>query len=325
MKTFLILLTSSCLVFADPLPSWNDGAPKKAVIEFVEAVTDPQSDDFVPVDHRIAVFDNDGTLWCEYPVPPQAAFAFDEIKRLAPSKPEWKDNAAVQACLKGDVEALKANHYQLLIEALKLSHAGMTVDEFNQQVKAWLETARHPRFDRPYSGITYQPMLEVLTYLRDKGFQTWIVSGGGMDFMRVFSEEVYGIPTQQIIGSHGQVKFEMRDEKPTLIKSLETLFIDDKEGKPVGIHTFIGKQPIACFGNSDGDKEMLEYTTIDNPYRSLGLIVHHTDAEREYAYDRNPKGSGKLDAAMDDAAKRKWILLDMKKEWSTVFPSKSEP
>ncbi len=303
----------------NPLPSWNDTAAKKAILEFVEKMTQEGSPHFVPPEERIATFDNDGTLWCENPLPFQALFTLDEIKRLLPERPEWKENAAIQNFLKADLAALTADHNKELLEVLALTHAGITTEEFKQRVRTWLATAKHPRFKRPYNECVYQPMLELLAYLRANGFQTWIVSGGGIDFMRVFAEETYGIPPQQVIGSHGTAKFELKEGKPTLTKTLETVFVDDKEGKPVGIYQFIGRRPIAAFGNSDGDQAMLEYTTIENPRLSLGLIVHHTDAEREYAYDAKPKSSGKLVTALEAAPKRGWILVNMKDDWKAVF------
>ena len=319
----MYLLSGSICTHAasgDPLPSWNEGKPKAAIIDFVKRVTDENSPDFVPVEERIATFDNDGTLWCENPLPFQALFAADEIKRLLPDHPEWKENATVQAFQNKDVAALTADHYKGLLEIIALTHAGMTTDQFDQRVKKWLATSKHPRFSRPYDECVYQPMLELLAYLRANDFQTWIVSGGGQDFMRVFADKTYGIPPQQVVGSHGQAKFEMKDGKPTLIKTLETVFVDDKEGKPVGIDQFIGRRPIAAFGNSDGDQAMLEYITIDNPKASFGLIVHHTDSEREYAYDAKPKSSGKLITALKAAPKYGWTVVDMKEDWTKVFP-----
>lgn len=307
-------------VVDDPLPSWNDGPAKQAIVAFVEKVTKEGSPDFVPPEDRIATFDNDGCLWCENPLPFQAIFAADEIKRLMPEHPEWKDNAAIQAFEKKDVAALTDDHYKGLLEIVALTHAGITTDEFDQRVKNWLQTAKHPRFNRPYTQCVYQPMLELLGYLRANGFQTWIVSGGGQDFMRVFADETYGIPPQQVVGSYSRAKFELRDGKPTLLKTTDAVFVDDKAGKPVGIDQFIGRRPIAAFGNSDGDQAMLEYTTIDNPRPSFGLIVHHTDAEREYAYDANPKSSGKLVTALEAAPKNGWVVVDMKSDWNQVFP-----
>lgn len=304
----------------DPLPSWNQGMSKQAIVAFVQEVTTEGSESFVPAAERIAVFDNDGTLWCEYPLPNQAIFAFDEIKRMLPENPKWKEEPAVAALLNGDTAALKADHNAGLIKLLALTHAGITTDEFEMRIENWLATAKHPRFDCSYTQVIYQPMLEVLEYLRANQFETWIVSGGGQDFMRVFAEETYGIPPQQVIGSYGKLKYELVDGKPTLTKTLDSLFVDDKEGKPVAIAQFIGRRPIACFGNSNGDQAMMEYTTIDNPRPSFGLIVHHTDAEREYAYDANPTGSGKLTTALAVAPQLGWTVVDMQKDWSTVFP-----
>lgn len=316
-----LLVLSTSISAADPLPSWVDGEAKQSIINFVGRVTTKGSDDFVPLAQRIAVFDNDGTLWTENPVPNQLAFAFDEVKRMLPEKPQWKDDPAVKALLSGDIRALLADGHKGLLRIVALTHSGMTIDEFDQRVKKWLATAKHPRFGLPYDQTIYKPMLEVLDYLRANGFQTWIVSGGGRDFMRVFAQETYGIPPQQVIGSYGQLKYELQDGKPTLIKTLDSIFVDDKEGKPVAIGQFIGRRPIACFGNSNGDQAMMEYTTIDNPLPSFGLIVHHTDADREYAYDANPSSSGKLTTALADAPQRGWTVVDMKKDWKSVFPS----
>jgi hypothetical protein len=302
-----------------PLTSWNDTDAKKAIVDFVIKVTDEDSTDFVPPAERIAVFDNDGTLWPENPMPFQLAFALDELKRRLPEEPAWKDDPAVQAALEGNLPALLADHYKGLFRIIELTGSGMTTVEFADRVRAWLATARHPRFDRPYDQLAYQPMLELLAYLRANGFKTFLVSGGGADFMRAFSERVYGVPPEQVVGSSTRVVYELREDGPVLVKTMNDLFIDDKSAKPAGIHQFIGRRPIACFGNSDGDKEMLEYTTIDNPRPSIGVIIHHTDAEREYAYDAKPKSSGKLVTALADAAERGWILVDMKNDWSEVF------
>jgi hypothetical protein len=301
------------------LPSWNDAAAKQSIIAFVDKVTAAGTSDFVPVPQRIAVFDNDGTLWPENPIPFQVAFAVSEIKRMLPSNPQWKDDPAVQALLRGDAKALKADGMKNLLKIMALTHAGMATEEFDRRVEAWITTERHPRFDRPYVDCGYQPMIELLRYLRANGFTTYIVSGGGMDFMRVWSERAYGIAPQQVIGSHGQTKFELRDGKPVLIKSIDTVFVDDKAGKPVAIDQFIGRRPIAAFGNSDGDLQMIQYTTIDNPLPSFGLLVHHTDAEREYAYDEQPKSSGKLTVAYEEAEQRGWTIVDMKNDWNQVF------
>jgi phosphoglycolate phosphatase-like HAD superfamily hydrolase len=304
----------------DPLPSWNEGAAKAAIISFVERVTTEGSADFVPVPERIAVFDNDGCLWPENPLPFQVAFAFDEVKRLMADKPDLKDDPMVQALLAGEIgKLLEGKHHDGLLHIIALTHAGMTTDEFGKRVEDWLATARHPRFDRPYDQLTYQPMQEVMRYLRTNGFKTFIVSGGGADFMRVWSERVYGIPPEQVVGSTGRVTYELRETGPALVKTLDHLFIDDKAGKPAGIHQFIGRRPIAVFGNSDGDKQMLEYGTINNPRPSLGVIVRHTDGEREYQYDVNPKSSGTLVEALKDAPARGWTVVSMKDDWKTVF------
>lgn len=321
MRTIaLSVLAFATVVHADPLPSWNAGDSKQSIIDFVKKVSDASGDDFVPVAERIAVFDNDGTLWCETPLPPQAFYAFAEVERLLPENPEWKDQPSIQAFQNKDKEALLANHYQGLIDILAKAHAGRTPEEFATGVSNWLESARHPKFDMAYNETIYQPMLEVLTYLRDHGFKTYIVSGGGQDFMRVFAEDTYGIVPEQVIGTYSSATFEMVDGKPVLTKGMDNLFIDDKAGKPEAIYRFIGRRPIACFGNSDGDQAMLEYTTIGNPRPSFGLIVHHTDAEREYAYDAKPIASGKLVTGLPAAKQHGWTVVDMKSDWKTVFP-----
>ena len=305
---------------ADHLPSWNDTSAKKGIIAFVEKVTTPGSPDFVPESERIAVFDNDGTLWPENPVPFQLAYALDTLKQMTEIKPQLKKDPMVQAALSGDFsKLLEGKHHDGLMQVMALTHAGMTTGEFNTQVKNWLSSARHLRYGKPYDQLTYQPMQEVLNYLRQNGFKTFIVSGGGADFMRVWSERVYGIPPEQVIGSNALTKYELRESGPVLVKTMDSLFVDDKEGKPVGIHQFIGRRPIACFGNSDGDKAMLEYTTIQNPRPSFGLIVRHTDAEREYAYDAKPKSSGKLVEALKEAPERGWVVVDMKSDWKRVY------
>lgn len=305
----------------DPLPSWNDGAAKKAVLDFVAKTTKASSPSLVPEAERVAVFDNDGTLWPENPVPFQLAFALDSLKLQIEKNPKLKDDEFVKAALAGDAAKLLADHHKGLFHILGLTHAGMTTDEFDRRVTDWLKTAKHPRFEKPYDKCVYQPMLEVLALLRANGYKSFIVSGGGADFMRVWSERVYGIPPERVVGSNSLTKFELRDGKPVLVKTLDHTFVDDKEGKPVGIHQFIGRRPVMCFGNSDGDKAMLEYTTIANPSPSFGLIVHHTDADREYAYDAKPKSSGKLVEALADAPKRGWTVVDMKKDWKSVFPN----
>jgi len=315
----LLLLSVVALKAGDPLPSWNDTAPKRAILDYLARVTTEGSPDFIPVPERIAVFDNDGTLWPENPVPFQLNFCLDEIRRRLPENPQWNDDPAVQAALGGDLPALTANHYAKLLRVLALAGSGMTSTEYADRVRNWLSTARHPRFDRPYDRLAYQPMLELLAHLRANGFKTFIVSGGGADFMRVFTEPVYGIPPEQVVGSNTRPVFELRDGGPVLIKTMDDLFMDDREGKPVGIHQFIGRRPVAAFGNSDGDKAMLEYTTIANPRPAFGLIVHHTDADREYAYDAKPGSTGKLVEALTEAPRRGWVVVDMKSDWRQVF------
>jgi phosphoglycolate phosphatase-like HAD superfamily hydrolase len=318
----ILLLGTSARAQIDPLPSWNDGPAKRSITAFVAKVTKDGSSDFVPPAERIAVFDNDGTLWPEDPMPFQVAFVFDELKRRAPNEPELAADPMVQAALAGNVaKLLEGPHHDGLLRIVALTHAGMTTEDFDARVKAWLGSAKHPRFGETYDQLTYQPMQEVLRYLRANGFKTFIVSGGGADFMRVWTERVYGIPPEQVVGSTGRTKFELRDSGPVLVKTLDYLFVDDKAGKPVGIWQFIGRRPIACFGNSDGDQAMLEYTTIKNPRPSFGLIVHHTDAEREFAYDANPKSSGKLVEALKEAPQRGWTVVDMKNDWKQVFAS----
>lgn len=313
--------TASASAPFKPLPSWNEGKAKRSIFDFVARVTKEDSPDYVPIPERIAVFDNDGTLWTESPVPFQFAFLVDELKRRAPADPKLAADPMVQAALAGDLAKLMAGeHHDGLMHVFGLTHAGMTTDEYRTTVEKWLTTARHPRFNKPYDQLTYQPMQELLTYLRDNNFKTFIVSGGGADFMRVWTERVYGIPPEQVVGSTARTTFELRDTGPVLVKTLEHLFVDDKAGKPVGIHQFIGRRPIACFGNSDGDWQMLQYTTINNPRPSFGLIVHHTDAVREYAYDRE-SSLARLDKALDEAPKRGWTVVNMKNDWKQVFPS----
>lgn len=300
------------------LPSWNDSASKSEIIAFVERVTDKGSDDYVPRAERIAVFDNDGTLWAETPYYFQLQFAIDRVKALANRHPEWRDSPALSAVLDDDLDALLASGEEGLMELIMASHAGMTTDKFAAAVRDWTRSARHPRFDRPYVELTYAPMRELLDYLRANGFKTWIVSGGGIDLLRVISEDLYGIPPEQVVGSSIKTRFEMHDGTPTLVRLPEIDFIDDKEGKPVAIHRHIGRRPIAAFGNSDGDHQMLQWTAAGDGAR-LCVLVHHTDAKREAAYDRESH-IGKLDAALDEANERGWTVIDMKNDWSRVFP-----
>ena len=307
-------------VVADPLPSWRPGAVKEALLAFVASVTSEGSPAFVPEPERVAVFDNDGTLWPEQPLPFQAAFAFDELKGALQRQPALAEDPMVQAALAGDLPALMAGeHVEGLLRVMAVSHAGMTTEAFAAAVEAWLGSARHPRFDRPFDALTYAPMQEVLGLLRAHGFRSFIVSGGGADFMRVWVERVYGIPPERVVGSTGRTSFELRESGPVLLKSLDTLVVNDGAGKPAGIHQFIGRRPLMAFGNSDGDLAMLQYTTINNPRPSFGLIVHHTDAEREYAYDAETSSTGKLVRALQQAPERGWQVVDMRRDWLRVF------
>ena len=320
IAVFLIAAVATTVASAqpDPLPSWNDTAPKAAIVEFVEKASKKGSPDFVPEPERIAVFDNDGTLWIEHPMYVQLAFALDRVKAEAPNHPEWATTQPFQAALEGDMKALAAAGEKGLMELIMATHAGMTVTQFQEVVTDWIATERDPRFKKPYTELVYQPMLELLAYLRANGFKTFIVSGGGIEFMRPWSEKVYGIPPEQVVGSSIKTTFEMKDGAPTLFRLPQVNFIDDKTGKPVGIQQHIGRKPIAAFGNSDGDLEMLQWTTLADGAR-FGLIVHHTDAEREYAYDRKSQ-FGHLDKALDAAAINKWTVVDMKNDWKTIFP-----
>ena len=303
---------------SDPLPSWNEGRAKQAILDFVAAVTREGSPDFVPVPERIATFDNDGTLWPEQPMYVQLAFALDRVKALAPQHPEWKDKPHFKAILDGDLKALSALGEKEAVELLMETHAGITTEEFAKIVKDWLATAKHPRFNRPYTELVYQPMIELLAYLRANGFKTYIVSGGGIEFLRPWTEQVYGIPPEQVIGSSIKTKFQIKDGVPELFRLPEVDFVNDKDGKPVGINQRIGRRPIAAFGNSDGDFEMLQWTTLPKDGRHFGLIVHHTDADREYAYDRKSP-FGRLDVALDAADANGWIVVDMKRDWNRIF------
>ena len=302
----------------DPLPSWNDTSAKQTIVDFVGRVTKAGGPDFVAPAERIATFDNDGTLWVEQPMYVQMAFALDRVKALAPLHPEWKDTQPFKAVLEGDMKTLAESGERGLVEVVMVTHAGMTTSEFAKIVTDWLATARDPRFKRPHTELVYQPMLEVLAYLRANGFKTFIVSGGGVEFMRPWAERVYGIPPEQVIGSSIKTKFQITDGSPVLFRLPEVNFIDDKAGKPIGINEAIGRRPIAAFGNSDGDLQMLQWTTLSGGVR-LGVIVHHTDAEREYAYDRQSH-FGHLDVALDAAAVNKWTVVDMKKDWKVIFP-----
>jgi phosphoglycolate phosphatase-like HAD superfamily hydrolase len=318
LPVLLIVLMRNIVIAADdPLPSWNEGAVKASIVTFVEKVTAEGSADFVPPAERIATFDNDGTLWAEQPIYFQVQFAFDRVKALAPKHPEWKNKPAFRALLAGDMKGFTAGGAKALAEVMAVTHSGMTTDEFRTTIEDWLATAKHPRFKRPYTEIVYQPMMELLGYLRANGFKTFIVSGGGVEFMRAWAEKVYGIPPEQVVGSLGQEKFELRNGTPVLVKLPAVDFIDDKEGKPLGIQKFIGRRPVFAFGNSDGDHQMLQWTAAGSGPRFMGL-VHHTDAEREWAYDRTSH-IGKLDRALDEANAKGWTVVNMKQDWKRVF------
>ena len=305
---------------ADPLPSWNPGPAKQSIITFVEKVTKPGSPDFVPVPERIATFDNDGTLWCEKPLPVQLYFVLDRVKALAPQHPEWQTTEPFASILKGDLNAALAGGERALVELVMVTHTGNTTVEFEKIVKDWIATAKHPKTGKLYTEMVYQPMLEVLSYLRANGFKTFIVSGGGIEFMRPWAEKTYGIPPEQVVGSSVKTKFELRDGQPVLVRLPEVNFNDDKGGKPVGIHQHIGRRPIAAFGNSDGDLQMLQYTGAGSGARFC-LYVHHDDAAREYAYDRKDH-LAKLDQGLDEAAAKGWTVVSMKNDWKTVHPAR---
>jgi haloacid dehalogenase-like hydrolase len=318
-----LFFTTTVLRAADPLPSWNDRPAKQSIIAFVERVTKPGSPDFVPVQERIATFDNDGTLWCEQPLPVQLFFTLDRVRVLAPQHPEWKDKEPFASLMKGDLKTALAGGHRAVLELLSVTHAGMTNVEFEQIVKDWLATAKHPKYKKRYTELVYQPMLELLAYLRANGFKTFIVSGGGIEFMRPWAEQVYGIPPEQVVGSSIKTKFEMRDGKPVIVRLPELNFIDDKAGKPVGINLHIGRRPIAAFGNSDGDREMLEYTQGGSGAR-LMLLVLHDDSAREFAY--GPAQGlpdvqlGAFTQALHDQARNDgWFVVSMKDDWKTVF------
>jgi phosphoglycolate phosphatase-like HAD superfamily hydrolase len=305
----------------DPLPSWNDGRVKQSIMDFVARVTLAGGSDFVPPNQRIAVFDNDGTLWCEQPLPVQLFFAFDTAKQKASHDPALATTEPFKSLLAGDLKAVAAQGLKGIAPIMKLTHTGMTLMEFDASVREWLASARHPTFGCPFTDVVYQPMLEVLDFLRANGFLTFIVSGGSTDFMRVFAEETYGIPPPQVIGSTFKTHFEMRDGVPVIVIDPELDLFDDKAAKPVAIAKYIGRQPLACFGNSDGDREMLQITIRGRAVTvpGFGLIVHHTDAEREFAYDRQHVVSGQLDKALDEVADYGWVLADMKRDWNVVF------
>lgn len=325
--TFRWVALVTCTLFlggraeaADPLPSWNDGKPKQAIINMVERVTDVDSPDFVPISHRIATFDNDGTLWGEQPLYVQAIYAIDRVKELGPEHPNWKSQEPFASVLRGDVKSALAGGEKALLELVMATHAELTTEEFEQAVKKWLSTARHPTSGRPFTEMVFQPMLELINYLKANDFKVFIVSGGGIDFVRVFSEEVYGIPRERVIGSSIDAKYQVRDGKPVIVKLPSIDLIDDHEGKPVGIHRYIGRRPILAVGNSDGDFEMLEYTTSGSGLR-LAMIVHHDDTEREWKYDRE-SSIGRLVRGLDEGPGRGWQIISIKNDWNRVHPAK---
>jgi len=324
----VILLLGACSVpetevTASPpveaLASWNDGPVKGSIVDFVARVSDPASSDFVPEPERIAVFDNDGTLWPEQPAYFQLFFTMDRVKAMAPDHPEWATQQPFQAVLENDLEALATAGEHGLLELVMATHSGMTTEEFEAVVTDWLAAARHPTTGRRYIEMVYQPMLELLEYLCANGFKTFIVSGGGIEFMRPWTEAVYGIPPEQVVGSSIETRYEVRDGQPVILRLPKMNFIDDKEGKPVGINSHIGRRPIAAFGNSDGDFQMLEWTTAGDGAR-FGMLIHHTDAEREWAYDRDSH-IGRLDRGLDEAGERGWVVVDMKRDWAMIHPA----
>lgn len=317
----MIALTGCRSAISDPLPSWHDGPARRAIVELVDRCTAPGSHAFVPAAERIAVFDNHGTLWAEQPVYFQLLFAVDRVKALAPAHPDWAEREPFASILRGDMTSALAGGERAVAELLAATHAGMTTDQFERTAAEWIATARHPSTGRPFTEMVYQPMLEVLDYLRANGFKTYIVSGGGVEFMRPWVERVYGIPPEQVIGSAGRQRFEFRDGVPVLVKLPEIDFVDDKEGKPVAIQRIIGRRPVAAFGNSDGDLQMLQWTAAGAGPR-LCVLVHHTDARREWAYDRESK-IGRLDRALDEAQARGWTVVSMKDDWRTIFPDPS--
>jgi len=318
LVTLLILTAAPPVAAQDPLASWNDTGPKKTILEFVGKVTKSGSADFVAPAERIATFDNDGCLWAEQPMYFQLAFALDRVKVLAPQHPEWKTQEPYKSLLAGDLKAVLAGGEKSLVEIVMATHAGITTEEFATVVQEWTKTARHPKTGHAYTEMVYQPMLELLAFLRRNGFKTFIVSGGGVEFMRAWAEGVYGIPPEQVVGSAIVTKLEMRPTGPVLLREPKMDFVDDGPGKPVGINSRIGRRPILAFGNSDGDLQMLQWTAAGAGERFMG-IVHHTDAAREWAYDRTSH-VGKLDKALDEATARGWTVVDMKADWTRVFP-----
>lgn len=315
---YAFLLTGTVECATDALPSWNEGSAKQSIVDFISKITRPGSPDFVPIAERIAVFDNDGTLWSEQPLYFQAFFILDRIKTLAPEHPEWKDQEPFASVLRGDVTSALAGGEHALIEMTLATHTGMSTDEFDRIVSDWIATAKHPTTGRRFTEMVYQPMLELLAHLRASGFKTYIVSGGGIEFMRPWAEQIYGIPPEQVIGSSVKTQFEIHGSQPALKRLPEMNFINDKGGKPVGIQMHIGRRPVAAFGNSDGDLQMLQWTDARQG-ASLCLYVHHTDAEREWAYDR-ASSIGRLDRGLVEAQTHGWTVVDMRRDWKVVFP-----
>jgi len=314
----LLALAVHAAPAVDPLPSWNEGATKQAIVDFVARTTREHGPDFVPVAERIATFDNDGTLWAEQPLYFQGVFVMDRVRALAPSHPEWKTTEPYRSVLAGDAKGVAASGEKGLAELMTTTHTGMTTDEFSRIVSDWMASAKHPVTHRPYTGMVYQPMLELLAYLRANGYKTYIVSGGGQEFMRPWTEKTYGIPPEQVIGSNGDLEYRVTARGPELLKLPRVSLVDDGAGKPVGIQRFIGRRPLLAFGNSDGDRQMLEWTAHGDGPR-LAALVHHTDGKREWAYDRQSK-VGRLDKALDQAGRDGWLVVDMARDWKTIYP-----
>ena len=314
-----LLLSFGSFAAEDGLPAWNDTPAKQAITTWVQQATREGSPDFIPPSHRYVVFDNDGTLWPEAPLTFQLQFAIDEIKRMAPEHPEWQKDPLIKAVLDNDLKAVKAGGKEGLVKILSLTHSGMTTEEFSQRVSAWLDAHQDKRTGCRYDTLGYQPMRQLLDYLRANGFKTWIISGGGSDFMRVMTEKMYGIPPEQVVGSFSLSEFSLTDNGTELRKTMKGAYLDDAAAKPAAIHLFMGQRPVAAFGNSDGDVPMLQYTAANKQYKTFELLVHHTDADREYAYDSHPPASGKLVEGLTLAKQNGWTVVDMKQDWKTVF------
>lgn len=319
VMAYSITLCNASYAATDPLPSWHDKESKKKIITFVKQAVDKKKDTFIPPNERIAVFDNDGTLWAEQPLYFQLFFAFDQLKNMAPNHPEWKTEEPFSSVLKGDIKSALAGGEEAILKIIVASHSGMSTDEFSKAAREWLNVATHPTTKKPYTQMVYQPMLELLSYFRDNGFKTFIVSGGGIDFLRTFSEEVYGIPPEQVVGSSLKAEFKLQEQQAIIKRLPELNFIDDKAGKPVGIYQHIGRKPVVAFGNSDGDLQMLQWTCLQTK-NALCALIHHTDAEREWAYDKD-SSIGKLKNALPIVEKEGWLLIDMKNDWNTIFPN----